>query len=480
MKILLIKPGIFENDSKDLMSNSSTMPPLGLLYLGAVLEKEDHNVEILDFCMEKISEVKLKNALMSTEAVGMTIYSDDNFNPHNNITNKIKEIDPDIPIIIGGPHCTFVKQQSLNDISKADICVIGEGERVILDIAKSIQGEKKLADIHGIYYKENGSVFPGKPLDIIKNLDDLPFPARHLVEKYDYSNFSFGYSFKGKVANMITSKGCPFQCRFCSRYGNIIKDWGFRNRSAENVVNEIIEISEKYKSVVIVDDNFLANKKRANNIFDMLLKTNLDIEFLIEGTRIDTADRELYLKMKKAGVKYIFYGLESGNQDVLDFYNKNITLKQIKKTVSLAREMDFFIGASFIFGAPMETKKHIENTIKFACSLPLDRVSFVPLIYRMGSSLWTEAVKNKKIKPDQYEVLADSNHNLSNFTADELIQYTSNAFTTFYFRPGYIFKQTLKTLIRKDYKFIKYGIKYFISFNKAKEEGVEIIKSKNI
>ena len=142
--------------------------------------------------------------------------------------------------------------------------------------------------------------------------------------------------------------------------------------------------------------------------------------------------------------------------------------------------MKFFIGASFIIGAPMETDNHIENTIRLARSLPLDRVNFVPLIYRMGSSLWVEAVKNKKIKPDQYEVLADKSHNLSNFTEDELIDYTAKAFTSFYFRPNYMFEQFFKTLLRKDFSLLRNGLKYIFSFNEAKEAGKEIIRSKNV
>jgi len=279
---------------------------------------------------------------------------------------------------------------------------------------------------------------------------------------------------------LISSKGCPFRCRFCSRYCQYIKEWGFRKRSAENVTKEIQGLNGKYKSVVIVDDNFLADKKRAHKIFDILLESDIDIDFLIHGARVDTAEKDLYLKMKKTGVKYIFYGLESGNQDVLDFYNKNITIQQIKKATGLAEQMNFFIGASFIFGAPIETKNHIENTIKFACSLPLDQANFVPLIYRMGSSLWIEAVQNKKIDPSQYEVLADSKHNLGNFTEEELIEFATIAFKSFYFRPKYILRQLFKMLQRGDYNFFIEGLKYLITFDKSVEKGIEIIKSKNV
>jgi len=479
MKFLLLRPAYKEEKNKSGFINSKNLPPLGLLYIGASLEQDGHQVELLDYYAENISKEKLKNSLISSDAIGMTVYTND-YKPALKISRLIKDIDTEIPLIIGGPHCTFLQKQSLRDISYADISVIGEGENVIIDLAENLQGNKKLADIHGIYYKENGSIISGKPLKVIENLDNLPFPARHLVEKYDYSTFSFGYKFKKKVTNLITSKGCPFHCRFCSRYGNIIKDWKFRERSAENVVSEIQEINGNYKSVVIVDDNFLADNKRAHKIFDMILESNIDIEFVIMGARVDTADKELYLKMKKAGVKYIFYGIESGNQDVLNFYNKNINLKQIKNTTALAKEMDFFIGASFILGAPIETKDHIENTIRFACSLPLDRVNFVPLIYRMGSSLWIEAVKNKKIKPNQYELLADSSHNLSKFTEEELIEHTTNAFKSFYFRPNYILRQIFTIFQHGDYSLIKKGVKSLILFNKLSEAGKEIIKSKNI
>jgi len=383
MKFLLIRPGDREEIYRFFIGSPLSHPPLGLLYLGSTLEHDDHKVEVLDYYAEDISREQLENSLKSSDAVGMMVYTND-YKPAVGTSRMIKEINPEIPLIIGGPHCTFLQKQSLLDIPDADICVVGEGEEVIIDIIRFLQGKKKLSDIHGIYYRDRNSIKSGKPLIVIDNLDTLPFPARHLVEKYDYGTFAFGYKIKKKVTSLITSKGCPFHCRFCSRYGNLIKDWGFRKRSAENVVNEIQEINRKYCSVMVVDDNFLADKKRANKIFDMLLESDINIDFLIEGARVDIADKNLYIKMKKAGVKLIFYGLESGNQDVLDFYNKNITLQQIKKATTLAREMDFFIAAGFIIGAPIETKKHIENTIKFACSLPIDLAS-----YATNTSGWT-------------------------------------------------------------------------------------------
>jgi len=464
MKFLLIKPG--ERKTKDIFSiyEPTIHPPLGLLYLGGVLEQEGHEVEVIDYNMENVTRDQLRNVLTSSDAVGMTIYSND-YKSAQNISSMIKEIDPNIPLVIGGPHCTFIQGHSLNDIPDADISVIGEGEYVILDLVKYLQGNKKLADIHGVYYRDNGSIRSGKTLQIIENLDDLPVPARHLVDKYDYGNYPFGYHLKKKVTALLTSKGCPFHCRFCSRYSNVIKEWGFRQRSVENVVKEIQELDEKYRSIRIDDDSFLADRNRAHKIFDNLLEIGTNLDLLIEGARVDSADRDLYEKMKKTGVTLISYGIESGNQDVLDFYNKKTTLQQIRKAINLAREMNFFTSASFILGAPIETKQHIDNTIKFACSLPLDIASFGPLGYIRGSQLWIEAVESNKISKESLIVLADKDKDLGNFTREELIEYVLQSYKTFYLRPGYLLRQIYRCMSRNDYSLLFNGVKYLFSLN---------------
>ena len=469
MKILLIRAGYRKRKGELLTIAPSTFPPLGLLYLAAVLEQDGHNVDILDYYMEDIPREKLQNALMSSDAVGMTIYSDD-FKSSMDISRMIKDLNPDIPLIIGGPHCTFFQERSLRENPLADICVIGEGEHVILDLVKFLQGKKNLADIPGVYYRDNGAIISGKKLQVIKNLDVLPFPARHLVEKYDYGEFTFGFQLKKKVTASITSRGCPFSCRFCARYSNVINEWGFRQRTAQNILREFSEINEKYSTINIVDDNFLADKKRAHKILNGLIEMDKKIDLLISGVRVDTADKDLYKKMKQAGVKYLAYGVESGNQDVLDFYNKKITLQQIKKAVKLAREMNFFIIATFILGAPIETKEHIKNTIRFACSLPIDVAGFGPLIYQKGSQLWNEAVSNNKIsEEDGFQVFADSGKGLGNFTEDELSDYVKLAHKKFYNRSAYLFKQLYRIILHKNYRLLFNGLVYLFRLKKMGE-----------
>jgi radical SAM superfamily enzyme YgiQ (UPF0313 family) len=464
MKFLLIKPGEKKNLNNFVITAPSNQPPLSLLYLGAVLEKDGHKVEIIDFYMENISREQLKKSLVSIDVVGMSIYTYD-LKSAKDILKTVKELEPDMPLLIGGPHCIFYQKKSITDFPHADISVVGEGEQAIIDIVRFLEGKKKLADINGIYYRENGQIKRGKSFKAIDKLDELPFPARHLVDKYDYGYFPFGYKLKKKVTSVITSRECPFNCKFCARYSNFRMELSFRQRSPENIVREIQELDSKYRTVWIDDDSFLADNNNAHKIFDMLIDDGINLEFLIRGTRVDSADRELYKKMKKAGVKYIEFGLESGNQEVLDYYNKKITLNQIQNAVNLAREMGFFISANFIIGAPIEKKQHIDNTINYACSLPLDIASFGPLRYVMGSQLWNEAVKNDKISNNTYAVTADSNIGLGNFTIEELMKYTNQAYKKFYFRLSYLMNQIYRSMLRHDFSILLNGWKFLSIIN---------------
>ena len=443
--------------------SATIYPPLGLEYIGASLEDDGHRVEIIDLNLEKSPLEYLKNSLNLSDAVGMSVYSN-NYGYVSDVAKTIKELNPEISIIIGGPHCTFFQERSLQDISHADISIIGEGEHVIIDIVRYLQGRKNLSDIHGIYYREKNKIKSGKSLKAIDDLDSLCFPARRLVDKYDYGKFNNQYVYKPRFTTMNTSRGCPLKCRFCARYGNVIKNWGFRQRSADNVIKEIREIGDKYGSVMITDDNFLFDKKRAHKMLDGIIESGTNIDLLIEGTRVDAADRELYMKMKKANVKFVAYGIESGNQDVLDFYKKGITLDQIRKAVHLSIEMGFITIGTFMLCGPSETKKHIENTIDFACSLPLDGVIFYPFQYQMGSPLWYEAVEDGKISKKEFMVPAVSSRGLGNFTVEEPDKYVIKAIKKFYLRPSFLLSHIYRAFSRKDFKLLKYGFRMITSF----------------
>ena len=468
MKVLLLKTGRNENKGGMIVdfNSLSLYPPLGLLYIGASLESHGHEVDIIDLSVEKYAIEHIKKELNSSDTVGFSVYFD-TYNEVAAIARDIKEIDPNIPMIIGGPHCSINPENALIDNPYADIAVLGEGEKVIIDIVRYLQGKKKISEISGILYRKNNQIKKGKEYKIIDNLDTLPVPSRDLVEKYDYGNFPWGYTFNKKFTSLLSSRGCPYHCRFCTRFGNTLKGYGYRQRSAENVVKEILEMDPKYRSIMIVDDNFLVDTKRAHKIFDILLTEEREFDYYVMGARVDTYDPGLYKKMKKAGVKLIGYGIESGNQDVLDYYNKEITLDQISNTLNLANDMNFTTFGTFILGASIETKQHFENTINFAKSLPLDIALFDILYYERGSDLWREAYNHNLISDEEYIVPADSSRNLGNFSKQELNLYAIKAMKEFYMRPQFILRQMYKTLSQRNINMLIKGVRFFTSLNRT-------------
>lgn len=238
----------------------------------------------------------------------------------------------------------------------------------------------------------------------------------------------------------------------------------YRMRSVRSILEELKKLQNNgYKYVAFVDDSLLSNKKQIEELFDGIIKEKLDMNFIITAARVDSADEKLFKKMKKAGVTHIQYGLESGNQDVLDFYNKNTTLDKIKYAVNLSHKIGFFNMGSFILGAPFETKKHFERTINFAKTLPLDSVSFVALKYMAGSELWCKAVEDGKIAKDDYLIQADSEKDLGLLTQKEIIEYCIKARGDFYMRPQFMLRLFIKSIKNDDLGFLQSYLSLFFS-----------------
>ncbi len=398
------------------------------------------------------------NASQSADAVGITVLS---FTLENviKIVKIIKKNKPQLPVIIGGPHCNLFPKKALQE-TQADISVQGDGELIITDIKKAIKGEISFSNIPGIYYRENKKIKKGNEVEFIKDIDSISFPSRTSVLKYNYGDQFNPKMKKGDFTSIITSRGCPYSCKFCSR--NSVSMKKYRNRSTENILKELKEIqADGYKYVAIVDDSFPSNKKQAQELFDEIIKEGLNLKFIITAARVDAVNEELVNKMKKAGVIHIQYGLESGNQDVLDFYNKNITLEKIRDAVNLSHQKGLFNMGSFILGAPFETEKHFKRTVNFAKTLPLDSVGFEPLKYMVGSELWCIAVKDGKISENDYMVIADSKRGLGRFKEQEILQYCVKARRDYYTRPAFILRLLIKSLKNDDLGFLQ---SYLLSF----------------
>lgn len=442
MKFLLIYPPGDEESSEINKPTSTYAPPLGLLYIASIVKKQGHEAIVIDARGEKIDKENIKKQIESADIIGITIPSF-SLNSVKKIVSLIREVKKEIYIIAGGPHCTLLPEETLNLID-LDAVIQGEGELGIKAFAEAYE-KRDLSSVPGLFYRESGKIKKGKPPETIDNLDEIPFPAHDLVNKYDYGYVSEFKIFNRKFTSMITSRGCPYRCSFCNR--DIFIKRNYRQRSADNVLKEIeFIVNQGYDGIIIVDDNFLLDKKRTEKIMDGIIDRKFDITLIVEGARVDSADKELYKKMWDAGVRMISYGIESANPDVLDFYNKNITLEQVRKAVKLAYSTGFFVTASFIIGAPFETKKHFENTIDFACSLPIDFVEFYILDYRMGSDLWKDAVDNGIIHKNDFFIRSCKENNLSQFSLNELAEWRKKAYTKFYLRPSYLLRESIKLI----------------------------------
>lgn len=258
----------------------------------------------------------------------------------------------------------------------------------------------------------------------------------------------------GEFTSMITSRGCPFSCRFCSR--TTLSAHRYRPRSIQSTVQELHAIQDAgYRSVAIMDDCFPPPLNRAHTLFDALLHENLDLRFHVTAARVDLAEQTLYEKMRRAGVVSIQFGCESGCQEILDFYHKQTTVEQIQHAIRLSHAMGFITIGSFIFGAPGETPEQMRTTLQFAIKLPFDSVSFLPLRYMTGSELWSKAREEGKIAADEFIVIADSARGLSQLPAEQLLHRCQAAQLAYYLRPRYGIQLLASALRRNDSSFLR-------------------------
>jgi anaerobic magnesium-protoporphyrin IX monomethyl ester cyclase len=292
-------------------------------------------------------------------------------------------------LVTGGPLPTTNPEDFLKHF---DIVVIGEGEETMLELVNHKNGNTRLSKIRGIAYKDKGKTKFTEPRPLIENLDAIPFPNRALFDNQAYKDYyskKFGYT----TTSVITSRGCPFICDFCSRpvFGNT-----FRARSATNIVDEVEEVLKLgYERIWFADDCFTLSRKRLLRICDEITRRKIKVNWECLS-RVDTVDRETTTRMKQAGCTRVFFGIESGNDDVLSLMKKQITTRRARKAVEVTKESGIKVGAFFILGYPGETSKTILDTVRYASALPLDYLSYTMPYPIPGTSLY-DRVKDKLI-----------------------------------------------------------------------------------
>jgi magnesium-protoporphyrin IX monomethyl ester (oxidative) cyclase len=385
MKVLLINPPQTFYPGSDAPAGNL---PLGLMYIAAVLDKAGYKAEILDAFMTDSSYLKVGDTIevgmpygkireeirrRKPDIVGVANPFTCQVENAIRVGKIVKEIDPSILTVVGGPHVTVVPVEFLEEAKNVDIAVIGEGEYTMLDIVRFFEGYKKLSEMQGIAYRKNEAVVLNSPRPFIKNLDELPYPAYHLVEMEQYLNpKKIEYrSFKDRAISMITSRGCPFNCCFCSVHLHMGKM--FRAHSANYVRDHIEHVVNKYrvKTIFFEDDNLTFDLKRFEAICDKIIEK--DIKFSWEtpnGVRPDYLTLSLLKKMKKSGCQSVFFGIESGDQYILDnVIGKSLNLKDVMKVAKMCKEIGLKTGAFYIIGFPGEKKGNMLRTVELALRL---------------------------------------------------------------------------------------------------------------
>jgi magnesium-protoporphyrin IX monomethyl ester (oxidative) cyclase len=292
------------------------------------------------------------------------------------VADIVKEVDPSILTVVGGPHVTVVPLEFLKEAKNVDIAVIGEGEYAMLDIVSFFEGRIEISEVQGIAYRKDDAVVLNSPRPFIKNLDELPYPAYHLVNMEQYLNpKKIEYrSFKDRAISMITSRGCPFNCCFCSVHLHMGKM--FRAHSANYVINHIEHVVNKYrvKTIFFEDDNLTFDLKRFEAICDRIIEKGIKFNWETpNGIRADYLTLNLLKKMKKSGCQSVFFGIESGDQYVLDnVIGKNLELNAVMKVAKMCKDIGLRTGAFYIIGFPGEKKENMLRTVELALRLKRD------------------------------------------------------------------------------------------------------------
>ena len=426
------------------------LPPTDLLYMAAIARDCGCECKIKDYSIGGKTVVDFRKDLENfrPDIIVLNVATP-TLDGDLSVLEAAKEILPDVVTIAKGAYFLAENVSVLEKSPALDLIIKGEPEYTFKEIIE----DKKLSDILGICYRENGIPKLNQDRHFIDNLDDLPFPARELVDMDIYRRPDNNK----KQAVIKVSRGCPFHCFFC--LATPVSGQQVRRRSVANINAEIKECKEKFgvNNFLFWSDIFDLDREWTVELCQKIIDEKLDIVWSA-NTRADTADFELAKIMKKSGCGLVSMGIESGSQYMLDKMGKKITLEQIKTTVKAFRDVGIKIYGYFVLGLPWETRETAEQTIKFACDLDLNYANFYTATVFPGSRFWDYAKENNLLDNDDryqsaYYYPSVKTHALSK---DEVFELHKKAVKRFYLRPVYILKTLLG--IRSFTEFKNYAI----------------------
>ncbi len=471
LDVLLIYPplSLEERYGRKVGKVGGHLPPLGLAYLAGYVRSEGYKVKIIDGPASELSTEDIVERIKKDKPkmVGITSITLTFFRAVK-LAEAIKKNVPETLVIAGGQHVTIMADQVFEDCKSFDLLVIGEGELTLTEILENNRRgtlEQNKPNIKGIsYLDKNGKIVTTAPREVIKDVDSLPMAAWDLLPIKKYRPLPNNYK-RLPALSMMTSRGCPFKCTFCSASAVFGKN--IRMRSAKKIIEEIKYLIERYgiKEISFWDDTFTVNRKRMTEFCNLIITEKIDLTWGCYA-RVNTVDFELLKMMKKAGCWSVFYGYEAGSKVLLDNIKKGVTLDQIRKANQWTKDAGIEIRGSFMIALPGETPELAEQTIKFAIELDPDYAQFSITTPYPGTVLYDEAPK--------YGAL---DANLSKYTGweavfvpygyknkEEIYKMAKHAFRAFYFRPKYVLGRIKKIRSFEDIHRYFQGFKFIRGF----------------
>jgi len=436
-------------------------PPLDIGYCASLLESYNHETEFLDFAIKKLSLEQLTK-FIKKKKIEIVVFK---LHPCvlslglNFLSNLKKNLN--VFLIAIGSTSTLMTSKLLFENSPVDICVVGEPEITLLEVVNRIEMRKSFKNISGTAIFKNKAIF-NKNRSFL-NFDDLPMPKHSIFLNKPYS-FFYPTKLFGRInpGFILSSRGCPFTCIFCSPIERVSFGSVYRTRNPVSVVDEMeFLVRRGVNFIYFEDDNFTFNKKHVEEICEEIVKRKVDIKWGVQS-RVDTLDYNLLKLMRRAGCSLICFGIESGSPKILKLIGKRINVSKIKNTVLNANALGIRTVGYFIIGNPSETKGEIIESIKLAKELPLDMVQVHFFTLYPGS----RAFKNSTGNDVENLNTQDFPTNFSRLSREDLKKYQKYFYFSFYFAPRKMIRHILRFFnlfnLKNELKLLREILKYFI------------------
>jgi radical SAM superfamily enzyme YgiQ (UPF0313 family) len=445
--LILIQAPYFE-DYGPMRKAAGRYFPLGIGYISAFVKRHGYRVRFTDPNVQDIAApaiadlVRRENPLL----VGLSFMTPQFFTARK-IVNEIKSQSTETPIVLGGAHPSVMPSRTLKEIPGADFIVYGEGEQTTLELLETLSaGGRDFARIEGLAWRGGDQIVVNPPRPPLEDLDQLPHLDRELADQSLYHQQGF-LSYSKKAAAIHTSRGCPGRCTFCASGYKLASK--VREHSLDYVMQEIDALRRRYdiNYLLIKDDTFTMRRSRVREFCRLIKARHPDLKWHCMG-RVNTINAELLATMKDAGLNDIFYGIESGNDAILKRCCKNITTEQVRQAVAATARLGIRSYGAFILGLPGDSPETIEQTIRFACSLPLTMAGFSILTPYPGTKVFEDHyTRADQDQVDYHSFIASTGvHVVEGYTGlhgldiHELPKLVAAAQRRFYMRPRQILR----------------------------------------